>query len=119
MFLLGSWAPVGASARAMDGRAALWSGGQTNCSASASRCQRGRRCATHHRRAVAGPPGAWPPGGAAKRQCFGMAGGVVSALTGAFTSCVDFLPSLSANVSVTATVSPSLSGCVRSISITW
>jgi hypothetical protein len=31
---------------------------------------------------------------------------------------VIFLPSLSANVSVTGTVSPSRKGCVRSISIT-
>jgi hypothetical protein len=42
-----------------------------------------------------------------------------SALTGTFSSSVSFLPSLPSTTSVTGTVSPSLSCCFRSISITW
>ena len=52
--------------------------------------------------------------------CIGAAWPPPSAVTGALTSCVNcFLLAMSSKVSVTGTVSPPLSCCFSSISITW
>ncbi len=48
-----------------------------------------------------------------------VAGAAVSDFTGALTTTADSRPSLSLNVSVTGTASPSLSGAFSAISITW
>ena len=78
--------------------AALWSGGRTNCFASSGNCQRESLAALHH------SPGAPKDAVDARVRCeaaargvsaSGMPAGAVSALTGAFTSCVTCLPSLS------------------------